>query len=215
MATLKKQNDEKPQQEQNPNDIPWHKISAISKEEICDYVRSFYDSIRYQSGKLPIINVKSGADIAESVKLSHNITIPPSIIATIDSAISEGHLKPNTTHEIICSSINHIKNNGFSWKMEGNPPGIHSSFVKNFNHNSSGDIYIKSSSNSNAPIYEAFINIDSNPKFLGKETSFNSIKFRIEQFSTCVYIRDKLNETIQLSKESKLKKDKSDFCLEL
>ncbi len=31
MATLKKQNEEKPQQIQNQNEIPWHNIPSMSK----------------------------------------------------------------------------------------------------------------------------------------------------------------------------------------
>jgi hypothetical protein len=42
---------------------------------------------------------------------------------------------------------------------------------------------------------------DKSSKFLGTESNFNSIKDRVEQYVTFMHVRQKINETIELSNQ--------------
>lgn len=203
MATLKKQAEERPKQEENHNDIPWKKIAGMSGDEIRECIRIYYDSVKYQAHASTVSDMKNATDISNSVKGSHSISLPPSVISLIDSALSSGSLKPDATHNLICSSIDSFRSQGYEWKKENNPPGIHAVFAKDKENVTQGDICVRLRPVGNEQSFEAFKIIDpNNSKFLGSEKSFEAIRERVEQYVTCLYVRDKISETIALSKNA-------------
>jgi len=147
--------------------------------------------------------LKSGLEIAESIRQSRSLVLPPSIISAIDSGISEGKLKPDATHELICASIDRVKNQGFSWKESGNPAAIHAAYVKDALKLSEGDVFIRAKASGAARTFDAYrVTGPANSKYLGSEKSYPAMKGRVEQYVTGLYIRDKINETLSLADAS-------------
>ncbi len=182
-------------------------------------LRSFYDSIREQPEKSASTDIKSANDIAESVKVSHSVRLPPSIISTLDAGFASNKLKPNTTHDLVCSSIDYVKSQGFSWKNNNNPAGIHASFVRDLDKLSEGDILIRVKNSNNVNSFDAFkVDNSNSARFLGSEQSFEAIKSRVEQYVICLYVRDKVNEALTLAKSAdiqKVQEKRADYGLEM
>lgn len=152
--------------------------------------------------------LKSGLEIAESIRQSRSVVLPPSIISAIDSGISEGRLKPDATHEIICASIDRVKKQGFSWKEAGNPAAIHAACVKDALKLSEGDVFIRAKASGSAQTFDAYrVTGPANSKYLGSEKSYPAMKGRVEQYIMSLYIRDKINETLSLSDRARKDKD--------
>ena len=87
--------------------------------------------------------------------------------------------------------------------MNGKKKIIHAVFAKDKENVTQGDICVRLRPVGNEQSFEAFKIIDpNNSKFLGSEKSFEAIRERVEQYVTCLYVRDKISETIALSKNA-------------
>jgi len=218
MAILKKQAEEQPKQEKNPHDIQWNNLSSLTRNEIRDAVRVFYDNVKeIQQPVEPPLPLKSGADIAAAVQKSHALLLPVKVVSTIDAAIAEGKLHPEATYTLICSAIDQVRNQHFSWKHENNPAGVHSAYVINSDSISRDDILIKPTVSDDKPVFEAFKVVDSNNlKYLGSEPSLIRMQKRIEAHVTCMKVREVVNETISLSNRvNKMQEKRADYGLEM
>jgi len=199
MAELKKQSEQAPKQEQNHYEIPWKLIDSMSPEDIKDRIQIFYENVKYQE-PFPDKLIKTGSDIADSIIISHNFTLPPSIVSQLDAGISSGSLQPKATCVLVADFIEQFKNQGYSWRNNNIPSDTHSAYCKSSSIFSVGDIFVKSRTVDDALKFEAYKLCDNKTsKYLGSENSFNAIQSRVEQYVTSLFIRDKINETISLA----------------
>jgi hypothetical protein len=159
--------------------------------------------------------IKNGSDIDYLIRSSHSISLPPSIISAIDSGINSGHLKPDKAHSIVCDSIDSIKNGGYAWKSDV-ASDVKAVFVKDPSVSTvkNGDIFIKENSDKNR--FDAFKIEYGKGRFLGSEPSLDSLKIRVEQFTACSTVKDRINEAITISKNaSKVQEKSASYGLEL
>jgi hypothetical protein len=204
MALLKKQSENAPKQEQNPHNIPWYNLDKMSYREIQESLQRFFTDKSIQQ-PLPISqsiknDIKTAEEIQAGVKNSHSITLPPSVVSSIDAALSAGKLKPDATYNLICSSIDTIKGNCFSWKNSENHADFYAVYARDPSRIVGGDVLVRLKSSPNGNLFEAYRMIDSqSSKYLGVESKFEAIKDRVEQYVICLHVRDKINETIELS----------------
>jgi hypothetical protein len=177
----------------------------MSVKEVQESVKIFYDHIKSQISEIGSLTrdnaIRSADDINTHIRKSYNLNIPPSVMSIIIDAITSGKLKPEATYTLICSSIDTVKEKCSSWKNSKNHD-FYASYSKDPSHIDAGDVVVRKKNTSTGDLYEAYRMIDDkSSKFLGTESNFNSIKDRVEQYVTFMHVRQKINETIELSNQ--------------
>jgi len=199
MTLLKKEAEKAPKQEENHYNIPWKLIGSMPPEDVKKCVQAFYDNIKIEQSSTEK-GIKTGTDIANFIKKSHNFSLPPSIIAQLDAGISSGDLQPEATFAFVADSIEQFRIQGYSWRNSNIPNGTYSAYCIDQSNVSVGDICVRSRNIDKEPAFEAFRICDNNTfKYLGTEKDFAAIQSRVEQYVLSLFVRDKINETISIA----------------
>lgn len=159
------------------------------------------DKINFDELSIHPYLAKNGSDIDYLIRSSHSISLPPSLISTIDSGIKSAHLQAKKILPIIRDCIDSIKNGGYTWKS-GVESSVKAVFVKDPSVSmlKNDDIFIKENSDINR--FDAFILKDGKGIFLGSEPLLDSLKTRVEKFAVFSTVKDRINEAITISKNA-------------
>lgn len=112
-------------------------------EDVKKCVQAFYDNIKIEQSSTEK-GIKTGTDIANFIKKSHNFSLPPSIIAQLDAGISSGDLQPEATFAFVADSIEQFRIQGYSWRNGNIPNGAYSAYCIDQSNVSVGDICVRS-----------------------------------------------------------------------
>jgi N12 class adenine-specific DNA methylase len=218
LALLKKQAEEKPAQEKNPHDIPWHNLDSMTHQQINSCLKAFYENVKFTpqvTSEVPEIKLKTGEDIAALLLKSHDHTLAPPIITILNNSFTNGTLKQQPTHELVCSIIDDFRINGPVWNKSQNLEGVHSVYARNVNSLTTGDIIIKALPSEKDQKFDAYkIENAGTTRHLGSDT-YDSIKNRVENYVLSNHIKNKLSETIALSVNNSLREPRASYGLEI
>ncbi|MBN1601966.1 MAG: hypothetical protein JW915_10170 [Chitinispirillaceae bacterium] len=210
MALLKKESENAPKQEQNPKDIPWYRLKEMTCEEVRDSIKVFYDTIAFKepgdSSQVKSSEIRSAGDINAHIRSKYNFNLPPSVLSTIDDAIKSRQLDPDATYQLICSTIDNVNSIGYNWKHFQSDK-VFAKYGRDHEAVNVGDVFIKREMAENiaSGAYMAYIiNFKKEPVYLGKEDYYENIKNRVENYVKCSAVRDKINETINLSRQQNI-----------
>jgi hypothetical protein len=195
MDLLKKDNERKGPETQNPKNIPWTQLGRMDQEQIHEVVRTFLSSVSVEPE--PEKKITTCTELQSAILEKYQVKLPPSVISTIENNVTTGKLDIQTAYVSVCSTIEKTKKTDFKWDLGKSGENRDAAFVKDSSVVSPGDVIIRKVQDVENERFDAYKMIDEkSSKFLGSEKEFTAIKDRVEQYVVCMAVRDKITDII-------------------